>query len=272
MAINPRPVAIARMVPVVVHSSVSVVSGTAFPSTRRYTEVHRPAFNRATKRTRHNRIAWTPVVDRRRKWVRVRCPGRFDARRRASDGLTSVDERSLRCRNFYLFFVFPSTSVGRSPPQGLAMSLDKDDGAVEKLMEEGNTKHVEDAAGGGDKYDELNKLDVSDHTAGTAYAGMGKEELMKYANSPFWVRLRWLLFVTFWLSWFAMMFGALFIIFVTPKCLPSTKLEWFQRSPVYVISAASLVGQNGKLAVLLCFIQVHRHGGPNRFHYLCSIQ
>lgn len=127
------------------------------------------------------------------------------------------------------------------------MSLGKEDGAVEKLMEEGNEKQRADD-GAGDKYDELNKLEVTDRRGETAYAGMGKEELMKYANSPFWVRLRWLLFVTFWLSWFAMMFGALFIIFMSPKCLPPTKLEWFQRSPVYVVNAASLAGQDGKLA------------------------
>jgi len=129
------------------------------------------------------------------------------------------------------------------------MSLEKEDGAVEKLMEEGKNKQVERSAG--DKYDELNSLDLTDR-AETAYAGMGKEELMKYANSPFWVRLRWLLFVTFWLSWFAMMFGALFIIFMTPKCLPLTKIEWYQSSPVYVINAASIVGQNGKLAFIFC--------------------
>lgn len=128
------------------------------------------------------------------------------------------------------------------------MSLEKEDGAVEKLMEQGN-KQVENS---GDKYDELNKLEVSDHKE-TAYAGMGKEELMKYANSPFWVRLRWLLFVTFWLSWFAMLFGALFIIFLTPKCFPSTKLEWYQKSPVYIVNAASLVSQNGNLNTLLIF-------------------
>lgn len=119
------------------------------------------------------------------------------------------------------------------------MSLEKDDGAVEKLMEEGKKKVDSD----GDKYDELNKLELSDHTE-TAYAGMGKEELMKYANSPFWVRLRWLLFVTFWLSWFAMMFGALFIIFLTPKCFPSSKHEWYQKSPVYIINAVSLANQS----------------------------
>lgn len=126
------------------------------------------------------------------------------------------------------------------------MSLDKDDGAVEKLMEEG-TRPVENA---GDKYDELNKMEVSEHVE-TAYAGMGKEELMKYANSPFWVRLRWLLFVAFWLSWFAMMFGALFIIFMTPKCFPLSKLEWYQKSPVYVINVASLVSQEGKLLIVI---------------------
>ncbi|KAL4131802.1 hypothetical protein QTP88_009058 [Uroleucon formosanum] len=120
------------------------------------------------------------------------------------------------------------------------MSLEKDDGAVEKLMEEGKKK-VDSTS---DKYDELNKMELADHTE-TAYAGMGKEELMKYANSPFWVRLRWLLFVTFWLSWFAMMFGALFIIFLTPKCFSTSKHEWYQKSPVYIVNAASLVSQNG---------------------------
>jgi len=131
------------------------------------------------------------------------------------------------------------------------MSLEKDDGAVEKLMEEGKKKV--DCAG--DKYDELevNKLELSDHTE-KAYAGMGKEELMKYANSPFWVRLRWMLFVTFWLSWFAMMFGALFIIFLSPKCFPSSKHEWYQKSPVYIINADSLVSQNGKLLLVDHFI------------------
>lgn len=120
--------------------------------------------------------------------------------------------------------------------------MEKDIGVVDKLMEEGKNR----VDSSGDKYDELKNLEVSDHKE-TAYAGMGKEELMKYANSPFWVRLRWLLFVTFWLSWFAMMFGALFIIFMTPKCFPTTKLEWYQKSPVYVINAASLVDQGGKI-------------------------
>lgn len=132
------------------------------------------------------------------------------------------------------------------------MSLETKDGAVEKLMEEG-TKQVESSA---DKYDEL-KLDVSEHNMETAYAGMGKEELMKYANSPFWVRLRWLLFVAFWMSWFAMMFGALFIIFMTPKCFQPSKLEWYQKSPVYIINASSLLNNSsldGKLPTAIKYL------------------
>lgn len=122
------------------------------------------------------------------------------------------------------------------------MSLEKD--VAEKLMEEGGDRRVESS---GDKYDELNNMELSDHKD-AAYAGMGKEELMKFANSPFWVRIRWLLFATFWMAWFAMMFGALFIIFMTPKCSPTTKLEWYKKSPVYVINAASLMSQGGKLS------------------------
>ncbi|XP_050421225.1 maltase A2-like [Adelges cooleyi] len=119
------------------------------------------------------------------------------------------------------------------------MSSEKEDGAVEKLMEEG-PKQVESVE---DKYDKLKEFDMAEHVE-TAYAGMGKEELLKYANSPFWVRLRWLLFVAFWLSWFAMMFGALFIIFMAPKCFPQRPIEWYQKSPVYIINAANL-GKEG---------------------------
>ncbi|XP_050544245.1 neutral and basic amino acid transport protein rBAT-like [Daktulosphaira vitifoliae] len=115
------------------------------------------------------------------------------------------------------------------------MSIEKEDGAVEKLMED-CPKQEEPAE---EKYDKLKNFDMSDDVE-KAYAGMGKEELMKYANSPFWVRLRLLLFIAFWLSWFAMMFGALFIIFMAPKCFPQQNIEWYQRTPVYVINATNI--------------------------------
>merc|ERR1712179_127616 len=35
--------------------------------------------------------------------------------------------------------------------------------------------------------------------------GLSKEELMKFANDPYWVRLRWILFILFWVIWVAML-------------------------------------------------------------------
>lgn len=58
-------------------------------------------------------------------------------------------------------------------------------------------------------------------------SGMGKEELMKFANDPFWIRLRWALFIIFWLIWAALLAGAVAIIVMAPKCsAPEPKKLW----------------------------------------------
>lgn len=65
-----------------------------------------------------------------------------------------------------------------------------------------------------------------------ALSGMSKEELMKFANDPFWVRLRWALFILFWLLWAAMLAGAITIIVLAPKCSgPEPKKLW-EESPI----------------------------------------
>jgi len=68
-----------------------------------------------------------------------------------------------------------------------------------------------------------------------AFAGMGKEELMKFANDPFWVRLRWFLFISFWVLWVAMLAGAVAIIVIAPKCTAPPPLEWWEKSPLYQV-------------------------------------
>lgn len=61
---------------------------------------------------------------------------------------------------------------------------------------------------------------------------MGKEELMKFVNDPFWVRLRWALFIGFWLLWAGMLAGAIAIIVMAPKCsAPEPKKLW-EESPI----------------------------------------
>lgn len=66
--------------------------------------------------------------------------------------------------------------------------------------------------------------------------GMGKEELMKYANEPFWVRLRMALFVLFWLVWVAMLVGSVVIIIFAPRCPPAPRLDWWQKTVVYQLN------------------------------------
>lgn len=64
---------------------------------------------------------------------------------------------------------------------------------------------------------------------------MTKDELMKYANDPFWVKLRWILFVAFWALWIAMLVGAVMIIVLAPKCAAPTPLAWYERGPLITI-------------------------------------
>lgn len=61
---------------------------------------------------------------------------------------------------------------------------------------------------------------------------MGKEELMKFANDPFWVRLRWFLFISFWVLWIAMLAGAIAIIVMAPKCVAPKPKKWWEESPI----------------------------------------
>lgn len=64
---------------------------------------------------------------------------------------------------------------------------------------------------------------------------MTKEELMKYANDPFWVKLRWLLFIFFWALWIAMLVGAIAIIVYAPKCAAPTPLVWWKKGPLITV-------------------------------------
>lgn len=118
-------------------------------------------------------------------------------------------------------------------------STPQDDGAGEKLVEEKNghnPKGVETvkfiSPSNGDA-----KIDIENLKS--AFAGMGKEELMKYANDPFWIRMRWFLFILFWLLWFAMLAGAIAIIVLAPKCDPPAPKEWWEESPLYKADVGS---------------------------------
>lgn len=80
------------------------------------------------------------------------------------------------------------------------------------------------------------KIDIGkEKEADQGFQGLTKDELMKYANDPYWVRMRWFLFILFWVIWVAMLAASVVIIIYAPKCPSPDPKQWWQKSPVYKI-------------------------------------
>ncbi|XP_066598365.1 amino acid transporter heavy chain SLC3A1 [Prorops nasuta] len=111
-----------------------------------------------------------------------------------------------------------------------------DDGAAEKMLKDEAKISIKDAtevkfiSENGDA-----KIDIE--TIKQTFSGMGKEELMKFANDPFWIKLRWVLFVGFWMIWLLMLAGAIAIIVMAPKCSAPQPKKWWEESPIIQLDA-----------------------------------
>lgn len=68
------------------------------------------------------------------------------------------------------------------------------------------------------------------------FTGLSKDELMRVAGTPGWVRTRWVLLVLFWLGWVGMLAGAIVIIVQAPRCKPIPDMSWWNEGPLYQIS------------------------------------
>lgn len=124
------------------------------------------------------------------------------------------------------------------------MSDDKEDG--EKLFSEKSTSQPPEAA----KFipDTETKNGVSPinvECIKSKFTGLTKEELLKYSKDPFWIRIRWTLFILFWIIWFIMLFGAIAVIIVTPKCKQADPPLWWQRSALYKTEVLTLPQKDG---------------------------
>ncbi|XP_014676168.1 PREDICTED: maltase A3-like isoform X2 [Priapulus caudatus] len=75
--------------------------------------------------------------------------------------------------------------------------------------------------------------------------GMGKEELMKYADDPFWVRIRWILLIIFGLAWLGMLAGAIAIVVTAPGCPAIPADNWFNEGVTYMVHPRSFQDSDG---------------------------
>ncbi|XP_007943049.1 4F2 cell-surface antigen heavy chain [Orycteropus afer afer] len=91
---------------------------------------------------------------------------------------------------------------------------------------------------GGPEKNGLVKIKVADDQAEAAaakFTGLSKEELLKVAGSPGWVRTRWALLVLFWLGWLGMLAGAVVIIVQAPRCRQLPTQRWWHKGALYRI-------------------------------------
>lgn len=132
-----------------------------------------------------------------------------------------------------------------SDSSSVKLSGPDQDSATEKLVnEDGKIKSNSEVQFiSADSQNGDAKIDIDYVRVG--FAGMTKEELMKYANDPFWVRIRWILFVAFWLLWVAMLAGAILIIVTAPKCSGPEPLRWWQEKPIYQIEVETFADSDG---------------------------
>ncbi|KAJ0173809.1 hypothetical protein K1T71_010958 [Dendrolimus kikuchii] len=127
----------------------------------------------------------------------------------------------------------------RTSKSNLSKSREKvsADGAEEKLLQKEDEAKIVTRVDMADA-----KYVVGDHRNGDAkieldankrqFSGLTKEELLKYADDPFWVNLRWFMFVLFWTAWLAMLAGAIAIIIRAPKCAAPIPKTWFEKDPL----------------------------------------
>jgi len=97
----------------------------------------------------------------------------------------------------------------------------------------------------GDKTSQVAIVD-KDKMPNAEFVGLTKEELMQYANDPFWRRVRIILMVLFVIAWVVMLAAAVAIIIVAPKCPPRPDLDWWQTAVVYHVHPQSFLASDGQ--------------------------
>lgn len=114
--------------------------------------------------------------------------------------------------------------------------VDMKDVELNELEPEKQPMNAADGAAAGEK-NGLVKIKVAEDEAeaGVKFTGLSKEELLKVAGSPGWVRTRWALLLLFWLGWLGMLAGAVVIIVRAPRCRELPVQRWWHKGALYRI-------------------------------------
>ncbi|KAJ8724134.1 hypothetical protein PYW07_008114 [Mythimna separata] len=148
----------------------------------------------------------------------------------------------------------------RTSKSNLSKSKEKisPDGAEEKLLPKEEEAKIVTRVDMADA-----KYVVEDHRNGDAkieldankrqFSGLTKEELLKYAEDPFWVNLRWAMFILFWALWLCMLAGAITIIVRAPKCAPPEPKTWFEKGPLVDMEDSDYAAVESSLPLLQSF-------------------
>ncbi|XP_028251348.1 solute carrier family 3 member 2b [Parambassis ranga] len=91
------------------------------------------------------------------------------------------------------------------------------------------------------------KLKIPDETEEAKFTGLTKEELLRVAGTPGWVRTRWALLVVFWLGWLGILAGAVLIILQAPRCKDLPATNWWNEGPLYQIGSIQAFSDNKTL-------------------------
>ncbi|XP_053743076.1 4F2 cell-surface antigen heavy chain-like [Synchiropus splendidus] len=91
------------------------------------------------------------------------------------------------------------------------------------------------------------KLKMPEEMEEVKFTGLSKEELLKVAGTPCWVRTRWALLVVFWLGWLGMLVGAVLIILQAPRCKDLPATSWWNEGPLYQIGDVRAFSEKGNL-------------------------
>ncbi|KAF1375260.1 hypothetical protein PFLUV_G00237730 [Perca fluviatilis] len=91
------------------------------------------------------------------------------------------------------------------------------------------------------------KMPEEEEAEEVKFTGLNKEELMRVAGTPGWVRTRWALLVVFWLGWLGMLGGAVLIILQAPRCRDLPDTAWWNGGPLYQIGNIQAFTDTGDL-------------------------